>query len=350
MDVLVIGAGMAGLRSATLRAAAGDRVSVVDKGRRHGGRMATRRIDDASFDTGVLDLAASGPTFTELLGRWPEAAPLPPTGVPTDEAHRVDPASGPRWRGVPTMRSLPTGLATRSGTDVRLATTVTGLAVVDGRWHAALARTGDGDGGDVASLSADALVLTAPAPQALVLLRSSPGLASADTLARLETVVYVPSLTVLARPVDRDVEPDALIDVHAPVVEAGAPARVRIHRNDRTGASAVVALTLQADAEFSAAHLDGDRQAAAHALAREASERCGTPLEVLHVHGWRYAQVVQGIDLPALRDDTAGAPLVLAGDLFEAHGDAPAGLRPEGVERAFVSGGAAARLLDAEGP
>jgi hypothetical protein len=56
--------------------------------------------------------------------------------------------------------------------------------------------------------------------------------------------------------------------------------------------------------------------------------------------------VTRGIALPALRDDTAGAPLVLAGDAFEAHGDAPSGVRPEGVERAFVSGGAAARLLD----
>ena len=41
---------------------------------------------------------------------------------------------------------------------------------------------------------------------------------------------------------------------------------------------------------------------------------------------------------------------MLAGDAFEAHGDAPPGVRPEGVERAFVSGGAAAQLLPLHRP
>ena len=64
------------------------------------------------------------------------------------------------------------------------------------------------------------------------------------------------------------------------------------------------------------------------------------------MHGWRYAQVTAGIDAPALRDDGAGAPLVLAGDLFDARGDTPDDGSLEGVERAFHSGRAAAALLD----
>ena len=326
MDVVVIGAGMAGLRAATLRAEAGDTVTVLDKGRRHGGRMATRRVDDATFDTGALDLAAHGPAFTAALTAW------------SSEGVAASTTQG-RWRGQPTMRSLPAALAERSGAQVRLATTVTTLAVADGRWRVEV-RTGDG--GEV--LDADALVLTAPAPQTLALLASGDRLASEATLGRLEAVTYTPSLTVLARPSDRTLAPGTLEEPTGDGL-AGTDV-VRIHRDDTTGASDTAALTLQGTAAFSAAHLDGDRDAAARTLAEQAARLVGVPLDVVHVHGWRYAQVTRGIDLPALRDDTSGAPLLLAGDLFEARGDAPTGVRPEGVERAFASGGAAARLLD----
>ncbi len=327
--VLVIGAGMAGLHAAALRVAAGDQVIVLDKGRRHGGRMATRRVDDATFDTGVLDLAAHGPAFLAALADWTSAG---------HAAH-----DGARWRGHPTMRALPTALAERSGATVTLASRVSGLAVAGGRWVVTL----EADGA-TRTMDADALVMTAPAPQALALLSGPGPLAAGTTLAHLDAVTYAASFTVLARPTDRTLAADALLEP-APDALADALAGtdlVRLHRNDRTGASGPVALTLHASAAFSDAHLDGDRDAAARELAEQAATIVGAPLEVAHVHGWRYAQVTRGIALPALRDDTAGAPLVLAGDAFEAHGDAPGGVRPEGVERAFVSGGAAARLLD----
>jgi renalase len=329
MDVLVIGAGMAGVRTATLRAAAGDRVTVVDKGRRHGGRMATRRVDGASFDTGALDLAAHDVDLRAALAGW-VADGLAVT------------ASG-RWRGHPTARALPTALAERSGADVRLATTVTGLTVRDGRWHVTLQEGGRTEvGGAVAG--ADALVITAPAPQTLALLRTEDALAAASTVAALEAVEYSASLTVLVRPVDRTLTSDDLARPSAG--ELAANDLARLHDNAATGASSVAALTLQASAAWSAEQLDGDRDEAARTLAERASRLVGTPLEVVHVHGWRYAQVTRGIDLPALRDDTAGAPLVLAGDLFGPDGAASQHGRLEGVERAFLSGGAAARLLD----
>jgi renalase len=332
MDVLVIGAGMAGLRTATLRAAAGDRVIVVDKGRRHGGRMATRRVDDATFDTGALDVAAHGPAFRASCEAWAGAGHAAPA-----------PDSPERWRGHPAMRSLPESLAaalTAAGdAEVRLATTVTGLAVEGGRWTVTLR-----EGEAATTVGADALVVTAPAPQALALLRAGVALASDATVALLETVTYAPSITALVRPVDRALDGGALRNVDR--TQLAGTDLARVHRDDLVGTSAVVALTLQATEAFSLTFLDGDRDAAARELTSQASRLVGVELEVVHVHGWRYAQVTRGIPMPALRDDTSGAPLVLAGDAFEAHGDAPSGVRPEGVERAFVSGGAAARLLD----
>jgi renalase len=320
--VLVIGAGMAGLRVASLLASAGDSVTVVDKGRRHGGRMATRRVDDAVFDTGVLTFAARGDAFRAALTGWAREGHAEPTG------------EDGRWRGRPTMRALPTALSERCDAEIRLATTVTALAVSDGRWRATL-REGD----TVTSRDADALVLTAPAPQQVALLRSAPGLASDATLDLLGSVRYEPSLTVLARPL-ADAEGSRAQPARGP----DGPI-ARIHQNGRTGASPVPALTLHGDLASSAAALDGDRDAAARTIVEKASEVLGITLVAVHVHAWRYAQVAQGIDRPALRDDTSGAPLVLAGDLFTSHGDGETDRRPEGVECAFGSAGAAARLL-----
>jgi len=52
-DVLVIGAGISGLLCATQLQAAGLSTLVLDKGRGVGGRMATRRIGDTTFDHGA---------------------------------------------------------------------------------------------------------------------------------------------------------------------------------------------------------------------------------------------------------------------------------------------------------
>lgn len=348
METLIVGCGMTGLRTASLLQVAGHDVTVVDKGRRHGGRMATRRVDDAVFDTGVVEFSASTPAFREHLG----------TAAGEGHAHSIDRATaGPHaashWRGAPLMRSLPAAMASRAQDDrgapgtvtVQLATTVTALSVRDGRWVVTLERDGA-----VELRTVDALVLTPPAPQSAALLRTTAGIASDATLARLDAVAYEPSLTVLVRPIDRTLGAAPIEDARGLTREDAAHDLVRLQDNVRSGASPVAALTLQASARYSDEHLDGDRDAAAVALAAQASRLTGTALEVVHVHGWRFAQVTTGIDLPALRDDTSGAPLVIAGDAFVTHAAAPQGVRLEGVERAFLSGGAAAALLIGAGP
>ncbi len=345
METIIVGAGMAGLSAAAHLRAAGQRVTIVDKGRRHGGRMATRRVDDAVFDTGVLDFAALGPKFRAALEIWQGVG----AAVPTSQD-----GSPPRWRGRPTMRSLPTAMgdtvtaehapgfpAGSAPAILRLATTVTGLVTQNGRWHVTISCDGE-----TRDLSADALMITAPAPQTLALLRTSEALAGDDTLERLAAVTYIPSFSVLARPTDATTPSDGIGTMDLSGQAAGGLAR--IHENTRTGASPAVAFTLQATEDFSAANLDGDRAAAAALLAAEAAALTGIDLDVAYVHGWRFAQARAGVDLPALRDDAAGAPLVLAGESFEARGDVPDGVRPEGVERAFLSARAGAALLIAE--
>jgi len=52
-QVLVVGAGLAGLTAGRVLAAAGIDTVIVDKGLSVGGRLATRRIGDATLDHGA---------------------------------------------------------------------------------------------------------------------------------------------------------------------------------------------------------------------------------------------------------------------------------------------------------
>ena len=53
MRVVVIGAGLAGLIAAQQLRNSGHDVVVLDKGKSPGGRLATRRIGDATLDHGI---------------------------------------------------------------------------------------------------------------------------------------------------------------------------------------------------------------------------------------------------------------------------------------------------------
>ena len=66
-DVLVIGAGMAGLVAAAELQRAGRRALVIEKGRGVGGRLASRRIGEASFDHGAQFITARTTRFAALL-------------------------------------------------------------------------------------------------------------------------------------------------------------------------------------------------------------------------------------------------------------------------------------------
>jgi len=356
-DAIIIGAGMAGLRAAGVLAASGRSVTVIDKGRRHGGRMATRRVDDATFDTGAIAFAARSPAFRTAVANWAAEGHahrfaidgFATTATGHDSQQAVQPGL---WRGAPMMRSLPTAIATAAGAagdlEVRLATEVTGIDRDPLGWRVAASHLGASE-----VLTADALVMTPPAPQTRALLEGGPAIAAAGTIALLERVTYTPSLTVLVRPTDRTLSTLEAGDPTAFGPGTTAPDVLRVHHNETTGASPVIALTVQATRAASAAAIDEDRATAAMTLASQVAAVLGVALEVVHVHGWRYAHVVDGIDTgggaPALLDSVAGAPLVLAGDLFvPASQRGPLGSEAhteQGVERAFLSGDAAAGLL-----
>lgn len=98
-DILVIGGGMAGLSAASALQQAGARVTVLDKGRGPGGRMAARRVEvggaQLTFDHGAQYFTARDPGFRDAVAAW-EAA-----GV----AARWPAAGEDAWVGTPGMNA-----------------------------------------------------------------------------------------------------------------------------------------------------------------------------------------------------------------------------------------------------
>jgi len=68
--VIVVGAGISGVAAAREVKDAGLPVVVVDRGRRIGGRMASRTIDGRPVDIGASYFTASDPAFTALVADW----------------------------------------------------------------------------------------------------------------------------------------------------------------------------------------------------------------------------------------------------------------------------------------
>ncbi len=107
VDVLIVGVGMAGLTAAAELQRAGRSVLVLDKGRGVGGRMASRRIGEATFDHGAQFITARNPRFVAAIEGWAR------NGVVEEWCRGfTKQADGhPRWRGKPNMTSVAKHLA-----------------------------------------------------------------------------------------------------------------------------------------------------------------------------------------------------------------------------------------------
>lgn len=316
-SVLIVGAGMSGITAARLLDEAGVAVTLFDKSRAVGGRMATRRLDGGAGDHGAQHVSARSAEFAAEMARMVE------DGVATEwlrTPSRTHPARGvePRFAGVGGMRRIPEWMA--KGLDVRTATRVGRL-----EFGAGGVTVVDVEGEEVGR--ADAVLLTPPLPQTLELLGDS-GL---DRPSDLEAVQYHASLAVIA-----------ILDAPAGIpgghVAPDDPIVGWVADNEHKGASARPSITVQSTPDFAAAHIDEDRDGWTQQLLEAARPfHGGTPVAV-HPHGWRFAEPVTTLGEGARRI-AAPAPVVLAGEVFS-------GARVEG---AYLSGRAAAELLLEQG-
>lgn len=327
-DVVVVGAGVAGLACASSLRDAGATVTVLDKGRGVGGRCATRRVDGQPVDHGVCFLHGTDPEFLAAIDAvdapripgWPRT--VAGQGTPCHPA-AFAPASR-RVAFVDGVNVFPKHLA--RGLDVRTGTRVAALAEADG--HVSLTT----EAGD--TLRARTVVLALPAEQSSALLAPLPALRSARAL--LGTVVTHPCWTALAR-YDG---PDDPLEAEILYPDAGA-LQLLVHDSSKRAHPRARTLVLQARPSWSARALERTPEDVLPELLAEAAARLGpwaARPTLAMAHRWRYARMDRGTGLvaPYLVALDGGARIGVAGEGFD-----PAG----GVEAAFRSGRRLARRL-----
>ncbi|NNF38430.1 MAG: NAD(P)-binding protein [Gemmatimonadetes bacterium] len=345
--VAVIGAGIAGLACARTLSDHGLSPVLFDKGRRPGGRCATRESRDrpsAVFDHGAQYFTARDPAFRRLVASWAHdgrVAGWPGSyariegprvvGVETPGASASGPGAdvptGSRWVGVPSMASLAEHLA--SDLNVQVGVRVEAVQV-----SGSTVTLRADDGRELGEF--DVVVVTTPPEQAVPLVSGSPALTAAAARAELE-----PCWAVLA-------ECDARVDAPADALAMDGRILAWCARDSsKPGRPAGERWVLHATPEWTRTNLDRSRDDAARELWDAFRSRIeglgGAPPEAaaLQGHLWRYARASRGAieepatDATALSDPSSG--LILAGDGVGG---------TSRIESAWLSGvAAAARVL-----
>ncbi|MBW3603358.1 MAG: FAD-dependent oxidoreductase [Actinobacteria bacterium] len=333
IDVVIVGAGLAGLVAARELTAAGARVRLLDKGVGPGGRLATHRIDDATLDHGAQFFTVRSDEFDDLVEHW-RADGASVERWSTGFAQATDVRAGPpgvtstagdghpRYVVTGGMETLAKTLA--RGLDVVVDTCVTAIWARDGRWR--VAATGVQG---MRTYDAAAVLCTAPVPQALALLDRGATVLPPDAEASLRALAYDPCLALLAV-VDRDPE----LPTPGGVQFAEGPVRW-LADNARKGVSAVPAVTLHAAGDWSATWYEAaDRVVGVTLYAWLAPWLGPASVRTWQVKRWRYSQPRNPADEHVVRTDVDELPIAFAGDAF---GHA----RVEGAARSGLAAAAA---------
>ncbi len=324
-NIIIVGAGISGLMAANILQDAGWAVTVLDKGRGVGGRMATRRFGGASFDHGAQYFTVRHERFRAYVERWLDAATVAEwsKGFPSAEGES---SSGqyPRYRGATGMTSAPKALA--ACVNVKTSVEVQQIDLIDGVWSL-LAE--DKGAGEAVTYTAASLLMTPPAEQTLRLMRSGNVTLPQHVIESLAAIEFHPSFAVMAL-LDR---PSALPEPGG-LFMPGEPIRWMAD-NQQKGISDVPAVTIHSGPEFTHAHYEDDRDAVAKLLIEAARPQLGEAQVVAYqVQRWRYSQP-SNMHPEKTLFTADPAPVAFAGDAFD-------GARVEG---AAVSGMAAAEAL-----
>ena len=335
-QVVVVGAGIAGLACARELARRRVPAVVLDRARGVGGRCATRHVDGRPVDFGTFYLHAQSAGFAGALGEldpagriegWPARVREPKLACQPDS---LLPGSV-RFARRDGVNAFPRHLAL--GLDVRLERRVTALAEDGARLRVEVAGAGP--------LAADIAVVAGAVTESLALaeplVAGWPG--AAARLERIRAVPHIATLTVMAGYGDAPPPDfDAWFPLEATMLHAIG------NDSSKREPGAELALVLQARPRFSLEHLDAPPEEWTRELVWEAAELmgpwAGRP-RWTRSHAWRTARVlprdVLGEAFLFEREPGRPGPRVaVIGDAFA---------RDAGMEAAYLSGVAMAERI-----
>ncbi|MDA3963281.1 MAG: FAD-dependent oxidoreductase [Planctomycetota bacterium] len=291
--IAVIGAGIAGLHLARRLHQAGHAVTVFDKARGPGGRMAARRIEPGTIDHGAQYFTAIDPAFRHAMGSWSQAgvvAVWSPRLAHVDHDGRLSPKreTHTRFVGTPRMsaitRHLARGLALRSGHRI------TALSGEARQWHLH-------DANHDSFGPFDQVYLALPGPQAQELLEVS-GLDSTP-LGHSHTAPCWAGMFAFDAPL--------AVSWDAADCEYG-PVSWLARNTSKPGRGRRESWIVHANASWSQAMLEHKPSEILPLLRQALAEIAGPLPAETHAaaHRWRYARVLTPAPAPYLHDSALG--------------------------------------------
>jgi len=311
VEVVVVGAGVAGLTAARSLAGAGHRVTVLDKGRRVGGRLSTREFAGGGrADAGAQFFTVRSDDFARAVTQWRAAGLVHEwcRGFSSNDGH-------PRYAVRGGMTRLAGAMA--AGLEIRCSIHVERIhadaATVRVDWPEA-------HGHESGRLVADAVIVTTPVPQAAALL-------GGDAL--VPSISYLPTLSLMVA-LDRgvDISPSGGLQL------AEDPVWSFVGDNQAKGTSTLPVVTFHSTSDFAASRFDDSVSSITAELLDAARPFLqGASVIETQLQRWRYATPAES--LPERTFVAKGGRIILAGDAFGG---------PK-IEGAFLSGLAAAAQI-----
>jgi renalase len=326
-DVLIVGAGLAGLAAARDLTRSGFSVRILEKSNGVAGRAATKRLAcGAIADYGAPFFTVRNESlrlYMQTLERQ-NLVHVWQYGMQNWNSGTIEssPDGYPRYvakNGITTL-----GKALRDGEIFEEPLEIKQNALVSAVWSNHFGYRAVLENGDIHT--ARAVLVNTPAPQALALTRST---LESQTYLALERVKFAPCWAMIMSIKNLPNFPWQALRLEHPVLSW-----ISLEQTKRGGEAMLV---VHANSTWSQQHLESSPHLIEAPLQQALEEIIGQPLEITEsmVHRWRYAQAIQ----PHPEHFIAQANLVFCGDWCAPNGNAR-------IETAFESGWAAAKYLN----
>lgn len=317
MNVIIIGGGIAGISAAIRLKQAGIDSTILDKGRKVGGRISTKSVELENGKVAKFDYGA--PHFAVKTESWEEVVMYMVSHFKVSISSR-DAYYPPNttYRGTSGMNDILQFLS--EGITYKNSKKVVFLNP-----HGKLSEviTADGE-----SFYGDAVILTTPIPQTLELFKNSQINIPYKLQKNLSNLKYSKMfMAMLAIDGTTKIPDSGFLAVNQKGIKY-------IVDNKKRGISKVPALTIATDERFAEERFDDDREKVLDEIIEIASEYFSGDILHKQIHGWKYAFPLTEYK-KAFEYINAPTPFVLAGDAF----------LDLSVEGAFLSGKTAAEFL-----